>query len=69
VKQIKVGEYKKAVCSLCALPTPAKWRSSGIGMPNMYVCDGHQGELMQFERGHRDDGYMTEADHQTWGRL
>lgn len=69
MKKIKEGEYKKAVCSFCAIKTKANWRSSRLGPPNSYACDGHQGELMQFERGRLDDGYMTEADYQTWGRL
>lgn len=37
---------------------------SGIS-PRGYACEQHKAELVASE----DDGYMTEADHQTWGRL
>jgi len=67
MKQIKAGEYKKTMCSFCAIPTKACWRSSGLGL-SWYACDGHQGELREQER-RSDSGHMSEADHQTWGRL
>jgi hypothetical protein len=28
-----------------------------------------QQELQEYEDKRRDDGYMTEADYQTWGRI
>lgn len=65
MKQIKPGEYKKTLCSWCTLP--AAWRASGMGVQGKYSCDVHRSELTQHER--RDDGHMSEADYQTWGRL
>ena len=67
MKQIKPGEYKKTLCSWCALP--AAWRSSGIGVAGRYSCNTHRCNLTEHERPRQDTGYMTEADYQTWGRL
>jgi len=64
MKQIKAGEYLKTRCSFC--PLKATWRSSKA---SMYSCDGHRAKLKEEEHKRNDDGYMTEADYQTWARL
>lgn len=65
MKQIKPGTYTKSACKWCA--APADWKSSGMGL-NTFACNSHRTELRQHEQA-QYDGHMTEADHQTWGRL
>ena len=66
MKQIKAGEYKLALCRFCQ--AKAGWRSNKAPL-GIYACDKHREEIVKSEQEHEDDGYMTEADHQTWGRL
>lgn len=53
-------------CSYCK--TRAAWRSGGLSLIK-YACADHVKELQAHEVATRDDGHMSEADHQTWGRL
>jgi len=53
-------------CSYCMMR--AEWRSSGATL-NKYACTEHQVDLQKYEADNRDDGYMSEADYQTWGRF
>lgn len=48
-------------CDFCrkqSIKIKADWRHSG-----QYACDLHKKHIIV------DDGYMSEADHQSWGRL
>lgn len=53
-------------CSYCKLR--AKWKANGLIFPK-FACETHVTELRNFELAHEDNGYMSEADYQTWGRL
>jgi len=53
-------------CSWCK--ARANWRSTQLSMVK-YACNTHKSTLQNHEQQSRDDGYMSEADHQTWGRL
>lgn len=53
-------------CTYCK--ERANWKSSGLTI-NRFACDAHRSELQADEARLRDDGYMSEADHQTWGRI
>lgn len=64
MKQIKEGTYKNTKCNWCL--EQAEWRSGGLGL-NKYACNAHRKELALSERTHSGD--MSEADHQTWGKL
>lgn len=66
MKKIKPGEYLMAACSWC-LERPM-YRSSSIGVSHKTACYAHHSKLVDHERS-RDTGHMSEADHQTWGRL
>lgn len=66
MKQIKPGEYKKAVCGWC--PLRADYVALNLAGPTRYCCAAHQLNLSKLEARLRDD-YMSEADYQTWGRL
>lgn len=69
MKKIKPAEtYHCTWCKDHALKVQATWRSSGISL-NKQACDLHKPLLQDFERDNRDDGHMSEADEQTWGRL
>lgn len=68
MKKIKEKEGKPW-CKFCPEKTiRAVWRSSGLHL-TMHACEEHKQELQEFEAKRRDNGYMTEADWQTWGRL
>lgn len=59
----------KPWCKFCPEKTVrAVWRSTGMGI-NKHACEAHRKELQEFEASRRDDGHMSEADYQTWGRL
>lgn len=53
-------------CTYCK--ERADWRSGGLSSV-AYACTAHQQKLREHEAATRDNGYMTEADHQSWGRL
>lgn len=68
MKKIKENQMG-AWCKFCPPKTTrATWRSSGMGL-STHACDEHRKALEAHEAKQRDDGRMTEADHQTWGRL
>lgn len=59
----------KPWCKFCPEKTVrAVWRSTGMSI-NKHACEEHQQELRALEVSRRDDDHMSEADHQTWGRL
>lgn len=64
MKKIKYESTRN--CSFC--PARAAWRSSGLGLQK-FACDDHRPELRKHEVEQADNGHMSEADHQTWGRL
>jgi len=45
-------------CRKLGKKVKAKWKHYGE-----YACDEHKSQI------HVDDGYMSEADYQSWGRL
>lgn len=51
-------------CTYCKVR--AEWKA---GWPMKFACKDHQQDLQAYEKQTRDDGYMTDADYQTWGRL
>lgn len=52
-------------CDFC--PSKAE-RATHVGYGfNGFSCEYHKPDLKKDEQ--KDDGYMSEADHQTWGRL
>lgn len=56
-------------CKWCPEKTVrAVWRSSGCTL-SKHACEEHREDLKEYENSHKDNGYMTEADHQTWGRF
>lgn len=68
MKKIKCEH--KPWCQHCPPKTRrAVWRSSGLGGAEVKTCDEHKDKIVEFEKSRQDNGYMTEADHQTWGRL
>lgn len=68
MKKIKENEGKPW-CKFCPEKTVrAEWRSQGFATIK-HACEQHRQDLKDYEKSNRDDGYMTEADHQTWGRL
>lgn len=68
MKKIKEKEGKPW-CKWCPEKTVrAVWRTSGICLTK-HACEDHKQDLKDYENKYRDDGHMTEADYQTWGRL
>ena len=71
MRRVKSKERKaagKIYCSHCKpLKVDAVWRKAGIHCNHHdgYACEDHK-HLIPVDK---DDGHMTEADHQTWGRL
>lgn len=65
MKKVKAGTYTGRKCSWCK--SPAAWRESGHAYK--FACDTHKPDLQAHEKANRDDGHMSEADYQTWGRL
>jgi hypothetical protein len=53
-------------CSYCK--ARAQWRTGGLSL-NKFACDEHQSTLRELETKSADDGRMSEADYQSWGRL
>lgn len=53
-------------CSYCT--ARADWKSNGLSLVK-FACQDHVYRLVKHEKDTRDNGHMTEADHQTWGRL
>jgi hypothetical protein len=53
-------------CSFCK--ARATWRTNGLSFMK-HACDEHQPQLREYEKQNQDDGHMSEADHQTWGRF
>ncbi|MEY2686428.1 MAG: hypothetical protein RL375_626 [Pseudomonadota bacterium] len=66
MKQIKPGEYKKAVCRECG--NSALWRSNLI--TSLYACEKHKMVVVEAERDRREVGgdHLSEADLMTWAR-
>jgi hypothetical protein len=59
MKRVKLKETN--ICEYCrnqGIKRKAEWKDSG-----RYVCSEHKEKL------NLDNGYMTEADYQTWYRL
>lgn len=56
-------------CSFCEPKTTrATHRQDGFG--GKHCCADHKPQLLEIERSNAlREGRMTEADHQTWGRL
>lgn len=66
MKMIKEKDGKPW-CKFCPEKTVrAVWRATGMGM-SKHACEAHREDLRKYELERRDDGYMTEADYQTWG--
>lgn len=63
MKQLKPGNTQR--CSYCR--EMASWRTSSMSLTK-YSCTAHKEELAKHERKTADNGHMSEADHQTWGR-
>ncbi|MGX1201168.1 hypothetical protein [Marinobacter sp. MBR-105] len=66
----KLKANQKHSCDFCraaGVKAPAIWRSEGF---YEHACEAHKPEIEAIEnkRAQRE-GRMTEADHQTWGRL
>ncbi|KXS55127.1 MAG: Uncharacterized protein AWU57_473 [Marinobacter sp. T13-3] len=57
-------------CDYCrkdGIKTPGVWRSHGF---YEVACDAHKAQLQADEdRREQRESRMTEADHQTWGRV
>lgn len=82
MRKIKSSERKNGMkyCSFCK---PAKvsavWRNTHLRCDRkdeklQFACKDHKhllkdGTMVYSDNKHEDDGYMTEADYQTWGRL
>lgn len=66
MKKIKPGEHKGTLCEVCK--APAQWRASQYYRA-MYTCGDHKEEIQKAETSSDDDGYMSEADMQTWGKI
>ena len=64
MKMLKPGNTQR--CSFCE--QMAKWMSSSLSFKK-YSCDLHKEDLTKHEIAAADDGHMSEADYQTWGRL
>lgn len=43
---------------------PATFMTSGMASPIQFACEEHKGSLAK-----EDDGYMSEGDRQSWGKL
>lgn len=68
MKKIKEKEHKPW-CKWCPEKTVrAVWRSSGAVLTK-HACEQHKDDLKAYENKYRDDGYMSEGDYQSWGRL
>lgn len=59
----------KPWCKWCPEKTTrAVWRSTGLSL-NKHSCEQHKQDLEEYENQRKGNGYMSEADYQTWGRL
>ena len=56
-------KYGARPCIFCTDGTKAIWMTGGLSSIQEYACDKHKEKIKQ------DDGYMSEGDHQSWGRL
>ena len=65
----KVGPKHIVRCSWC--DAQAKWKSNTLTANKAFACSEHKQKLKAYEDEHSvvDDGHMSEADYQTWGRL
>lgn len=54
-------------CSYCK--ARAVWRTQSLNFQQKFACDIHKKTLEAYEKDNRDDGYMSEGDYQSWGRL
>lgn len=82
MRKIKSKERKNGMryCSFCK-PTKvdAIWRNARLRCDKpeeklQFACEMHKdllvdGTAVEFTPSKQDDGHMTEADYQTWGRL
>lgn len=66
LKQNQLGPW----CDFC-LPKTSKaiWKSGSLGCHQKFACNNHQTELKAHEIKSADNGHMSEADYQTWGKL
>lgn len=53
-------------CSFCG--NRAVWKCQNCAFVQ-YACTAHAPHLQEYEEEHQDDGHMSEADWQTWGRV
>ena len=54
-------------CDFCE---PKTTRATHVGRCfNGFACEAHRDNLKKDELENFDEGYMSEADYQTWGRL
>jgi hypothetical protein len=56
-------KYAAKPCDFCKDGTNAVWMTGGISSIQEYACEKHKNKINQ------DDGYMSEGDYQSWGRL
>lgn len=84
MRKIKSKERQNGMkwCSFCKPDkVHAIWRNTHLRCDRkeeklQFACEEHKGLLidgtavdLDLSKLKRDDGYMTEADYQTWGRL
>ena len=64
MKKLKVNQLG-AWCQYCE-PKTKRATHVGYGFEG-FSCEDHRNKLKKDEQ--RDDGHMSEADYQSWGRL
>ena len=56
--------------SWCQFCPPKTTRATHVGrFFEGFACVAHKEDLMALELENADDGYMSEGDYQSWGRL
>lgn len=66
----KIKHLNPGKCFVCGCE--AVWKTHRVKEKNRRACEAHKPEVEAWEKLNKrspDDGYMTEADYQTWGRL
>lgn len=67
IKKANPKKYGQRYCSYGECKdnkVPSKWHCFWA-RAGTDACDEHKDQLVE----QQDDGYMSEADHQTWGKL
>jgi hypothetical protein len=64
MKRVKPKSTQR--CSYCSVR--AEWKTQHLN-DTKFACTTHKDDLQKHEQLHQDDGHMSEADYQTWGRL